>query len=130
MDTDFIGIIISCFSNDSSNIGKIEITCFQSANVSIEENPKYERLGLELEILPCSEMSTANLKALRNSPELLMQEEVEEYSASLQYNDQDLLTAVQNATVFTKSMMQIIEVVCAPMLHNLELEVKRKKEMI
>ena len=130
MDNDFVGIIISCFSNDSSNVGKIEITCFQSANVSLDEAPRYERLEVQLEIIPCSDMSTASLKALKNSPCLLMQEETEEYRSSLAYEDQDLLTAVQNATVFSKSVMQIIEVVCAPMLHNIELEVKRKKKTI
>lgn len=130
MDADFIGIIISCFSNDSSNIGKVEVTCFQSGNTSLDAIPQYERLDVELEVIPCSEISIACLKSLKNSPTLLMQEETECYANSLAYTDQDLLTTVQNATVFTNSVMHIIEVVCAPMLHHLELEVKKKKKTI
>ena len=80
--------------------------------------------------IPCEEMSTANLKALRNSPQLLLEEETEEYYKSLHYSDQDLLTAVQNATVYSKSVMQTIEIVCTPMIHNLELQLKGKRRTV
>jgi len=131
MDPDFIGIIVSCFSDDSANnSGKIQVTCFQSANVSMTSAPRLERLEVDLEVVACDVMSTANLKALRNSPQLLMEEETGEYTKSLGYMDQDLLTAVQNATIYSKSVMQIIEIICSPMINNLQNEVRRRKEEV
>jgi len=131
MDSDFIGLIVSCFSNDQSNAGKVQVTCFQSTNVAQgRAEPRYERLEIELEVVPCKDTSTACLKALRTSAGLLVTEECERYRMCLGYEEQDLITAVQNATVYAKSMMEIIEIVCSPMLHNFELEVKRKKKHI
>jgi len=131
MDKDFVGIIVSCFSHDAAHVGKVQVTCFQTANLSSSNTTsQYERVEVPIQVIPCEEMSTANLKALRNSPQLLLEEETEEYYKSLHYSDQDLLTAVQNATVYSKSVMQTIEIVCTPMIHNLELQLKGKRRTV
>lgn len=121
MDDNFIGVIISCFITDSSTgLGQFQVTCFQSLNVGSNVNPKYERFEIEQEILPCDYISDACLEALTTLPSILCEEEKDAYSKSLEYRDQDLLTAVQNSAIFSQALIQIIEYICSPFLQSME----------
>lgn len=129
MDKDFVGLIISCFNENTSHLGQMQVTCFQSIDVSSTHPPRYERLEIPQEIIPCNNISGACLQSLSSLPQILYQEEFDSYNKSLRHDDQDLLTAVQNASVFSKSIIRIIEMICSPILQILEnnLQMKKKK---
>jgi len=131
MDENFIGIIISCFNDDATNqLGQMQVTCFQSANTGTQNSPIYERIEIPQEVIPCDIISDACFETLTTLPEILLEEESDAYSVSLRYTDQDLLTAVQNASVFSQSLFQIIEYICSPFLQSMENQLNINNEKI
>lgn len=127
MDRDFVGLIVSCFSEDSSSsTGDIQVTCFQSINVGTSSFPQLERMEIEVEVLPCTYLSDAVLQALTGLPCILEEEESEAYKTTLMHKMQDLITAIHNGTVYTRAVCQIIDVICAPLIQTLERLLERR----
>ncbi|KAH9491808.1 BRCA1 BRCA2-containing complex, subunit 3 [Bulinus truncatus] len=120
MDDGFVGIIFSVFNEDkTTKQNRIEVTCFQSREI----NSQFQRIEVPLKIVPSPTISKPCLEALVTIPEILLQEENEAY-AKVTSDDQDLLTRIHNAAVYTKSVSHVLDVVSVPLLHNLELRLK------
>eukprot|EP00794_Sanderia_malayensis_P011359 gene11359-12543_t len=127
MDKDFVGVIISCFSEDSSSlVGDIQMTCFQAINIGTSDFPKLERLEIEVEVIPSFTLSEASLSTFVDLPCILEEEESEAYNITLLNTMQDLVTALHNGTVYTKAVCQLVDVICAPLLQAFEQLLKTK----
>ncbi|KAK3752479.1 hypothetical protein RRG08_032770 [Elysia crispata] len=117
MDDGFVGLIFSVFNEDkATKHSKIQVTCFQSR----ESNSSFERVEVPLHIVPSYSISPACLNPLVDLPKILLQEEDEAYANVSDEERQDLLTRVHNASVYTKSVCHVMEMVSGPLLHNLE----------
>jgi len=116
MDSGFVGLIFSVFNEDKvTKVNQIQVTCFQSRGI----NPDYQRLEVPLKVVPTHKIGSTCLAALVDLPKILLEEEDEAY-ARVSAEGQDLLTRMHNASVFTKSLCHVMEVVSGPLLHNLE----------
>ncbi|CAB4004184.1 lys-63-specific deubiquitinase BRCC36 [Paramuricea clavata] len=127
MDPGFVGLIFSCFNDDTaSTSGQIQLTCFQSqVNISGE----YNRVEVPVEIVPNEAISDACLEALEQLPDILGQEEEEVFQKTLSNlrRKNNLLTTVHNGAVFTKSLCHVIEVMCGPLMQTLENRLERNE---
>ncbi|GFY47927.1 hypothetical protein TNIN_64061 [Trichonephila inaurata madagascariensis] len=137
MDEGFIGVIFSVFNEDPNKKGgRIQMTCFQSQTLlddcNIEYNlPRKKRLDIPVHLVPASCISNVCMNALIQLPRFLCQEEQLAYQMTNQV-PLDYLTRLHNSSVYIKSMGQIAEVICGPLLKMLEEriinnEIKRKK---
>ncbi|XP_046852231.1 lys-63-specific deubiquitinase BRCC36-like [Xenia sp. Carnegie-2017] len=128
MDPGFVGLIFSCFNDDSAtSTGQLVMTCFQS-KPGINPN-ELERVEVPVEITPSECISDACLVALEQLPDILGQEEEEVYQKAVSnlMEKNDLLTTVHNGAVFTKSLCHVIEVMCGPLMQAFENRVKRNE---
>lgn len=127
MDQDFFGVIISCFSEDSSSsVGDVQVTCFQAVKMGTGPYPELKRLEIELEIIASPSISDAALTALAELPCILEQEESEAYKNTLIHEVQDLITAIHNGTVYTRAVCQLVDVICAPLIQAFEKLLQRR----
>jgi len=126
MDKDFLGLIVSCY-NDCNGTSQVQVTCFQS--VENPSNPsQFIRREIPQEIVQVRYMSEACIDSLATFPDILLKEEMDAYTPCLNSQNQDMITAIQNASVFSQSLMKIIEYICAPFLQNMEVEKKMVDE--
>lgn len=132
MDDGFIGMIFSVFNEDPSKKGgRVQMTCFQSQTVIEDCNIEKKRLDVPVHLVPASHISNVCMKALIKLPRFLCQEEQLAYQITNTLT-LDFLTRVHNSSVYLRSMGQIAEVVCGPLIKMLEEriinnEIKRKK---
>ncbi|XP_005091457.1 lys-63-specific deubiquitinase BRCC36 isoform X2 [Aplysia californica] len=125
MDDGFVGLIFSVFNEDKvSKFNKIQVTCFQSRQI----NSEFHRAEVPLNVVPTCQIGPACLSSLVELPKILLQEEDEAYARVSDPADQDLLTRVHNASVFTKSLCHVMEVVSGPLLHSLEQRLQANKQ--
>ncbi|XP_028407772.1 lys-63-specific deubiquitinase BRCC36-like [Dendronephthya gigantea] len=132
MDPGFVGLIFSCFNDDTaSSRGQIQLTCFQS---HVNSSMEYRRVEVPVRIVPSETISDACLEALEQLPDILGQEEEEVYQKTLNKvkpekatKKNDLLTIVHNGAVFTKSLCRVIEVMCGPLMQTLENRLDRNE---
>ncbi|KAK0066502.1 lys-63-specific deubiquitinase BRCC36 [Biomphalaria pfeifferi] len=123
MDAGFVGIIFSVFNEDKvTKQNRIEVTCFQSQ----EFNSQFHRVEVPLEVVPSTSISVPCLDALITIPYILHQEEGEAYDR-VTNEDQDLLTRIHNAAVYTKSVSHVLEAITVPLTHNLETRLRNNK---
>lgn len=126
MDDGFVGLIFSVFNEDKlTKQNKIEVTCFQSQEV----NSEFQRLEVPLFIAPSYQIGKPCLDALVDLPKILLQEEDDAYER-VSVESQDLLTRIHNASVYTKSLCHVMEVVSGPLVHNLECRLQANKQRI
>ncbi|GBM21031.1 Lys-63-specific deubiquitinase BRCC36 [Araneus ventricosus] len=132
MDDSFIGVIFSVFNEDPNKKGgRIQMTCFQSQTLIDDCNIEKKRLDIPVHLVPSSCISNVCMNALIQLPRFLCQEEQLAYQMTNQV-PLDYLTRLHNSSVYIKSMGQIAEVICGPLLKMLEEriinnEIKRKK---
>ncbi|GFR94449.1 Lys-63-specific deubiquitinase BRCC36 [Elysia marginata] len=127
MDDGFVGLIFSVFNEDkATKHNKIQVTCFQSREV----NSSYQRVEVPLHIVPSYSISPACLSPLVDLPKILLQEEEEAYASVSDGEHQDLLTRVHNASVYTKSVCHVMEMVSGPLVHNLECRLVANQQRI
>ncbi|GFS64654.1 hypothetical protein NPIL_431241 [Nephila pilipes] len=132
MDEGFIGVIFSVFNEDPNKKGgRIQMTCFQSQTLIDDCNIEKKRLDIPVHLVPASCISNVCMNALIQLPRFLCQEEQLAYQMTNQV-PLDYLTRLHNSSVYIKSMGQIAEVICGPLLKMLEEriinnEIKRKK---
>lgn len=132
MDAGFIGMIFSVFNEDPSKKGgRVQMTCFQSQTVIEDGNVEKKRLDVPVHLTPSTHVSNVCMKALIQLPRFLCQEEQLAYQITNQM-DLDYLTRLHNSSVYLRSMGQIAEVICGPLIKMLEEriisnELKRKK---
>jgi len=116
MDSGFVGLIFSVFNEDKANkLNKIQVTCFQSKEVSSQ----FERSEVPLHIRPSPSLGPQCLESLTRLPQILLQEEDQAY-AKVSVDGQDLLTRIHNASVYSASLCHVVEVMSGPLLHILE----------
>ncbi|GIY01245.1 hypothetical protein CDAR_213091 [Caerostris darwini] len=133
MDEGFIGMIFSVFNDDPNKKGgRIQMTCFQAQSILLDDcNIEKKRVDIPIHLVPASSISSVCMNALIQLPRFLCQEEQLAYQITNQV-PLDYLTRLHNSSVYVKSMGQIAEVICGPLLKMLEEriinnEVKRKK---
>jgi len=122
MDNGFIGLIFSVFNEDASKQNKIQVICFQSKEI----NSEFQQVQVPLYITPSYSIGWPCLNSLVDIPKILLQEEDEAYER-VTNESQDLLTRIHNASVYTKSVCHVMEVVSGPLIHNLECRLKANK---
>ncbi|XP_035220641.1 lys-63-specific deubiquitinase BRCC36-like [Stegodyphus dumicola] len=132
MDDGFIGMIFSVFNEDPSKKGgRIQMTCYQSQTVIEDSSIEKRRLDVPIRLVPANYISNVCMNALIQLPRYLCQEEQLAYQVTNQMQ-LDYLTRLHNSSVYLRSMGQIAEVICGPLLKMLEErilnnEIKRKK---
>ncbi|XP_054708907.1 lys-63-specific deubiquitinase BRCC36-like [Uloborus diversus] len=132
MDDGFIGIIFSVFNEDPTRKGgRIQMTCYQSQTVIEDGNIEKKRLDIPVDIVPTKFISNVSMNTLIQLPRFLCQEEQLAYQVTNQ-TKLDYLTRLHNSSIYLRSMGQIAEVICAPLLKMLEEriannEMRRKK---
>ncbi|KFM82664.1 Lys-63-specific deubiquitinase, partial [Stegodyphus mimosarum] len=132
MDDGFIGMIFSVFNEDPSKKGgRIQMTCYQSQTVIEDGSVEKKRLDVPIRLVPANYISNVCMNALIQLPRYLCQEEQLAYQVTNQMQ-LDYLTRLHNSSVYLRSMGQIAEVICGPLLKMLEErilnnEIKRKK---
>nr|XP_022286615.1 lys-63-specific deubiquitinase BRCC36-like [Crassostrea virginica] len=132
MDEGFIGLIFSVFNEDKSTKSyRHQLTCFQSVNKAMDGYPpQYARVEVPLHIVPSSGLGKACLESLIELPKILCQEEEEEYKKATADPDLDLITKLQNSSVFTKSLCHIMEVMHGPLIQSLESRLEQNNAKI
>ncbi|BFZ00312.1 hypothetical protein BsWGS_03351 [Bradybaena similaris] len=115
MDAGFVGLIFSVFNEDATKQNKVQVICFQSR----ELHSQFQQVQVPLYITPSYSISRACLNSLVDIPKILLQEEDEAYE-KVTDGSQDLLTRIHNASVYTKSVCHVMEVITGPLIHNLE----------
>ncbi|KAH3869384.1 lys-63-specific deubiquitinase BRCC36-like [Dreissena polymorpha] len=127
MDPGFVGLIFSVFNEDkTTKFDRVEVTCFQSAKVGTD----YTRVEVPLHIIPCQHISEACVQSLVQLPRILGMEEEEAYVKTTQNKDMDLITRLHNASVYTKSVCHVIDLLSGPVLQVLENRLKLNQERI
>jgi len=124
MDESFVGLIVSCFDDVNVTCGDLQVTCFQSNEITLNGNAAFNRVDIPIEIRQCKTTSKASAESLMSLPKILYEEEKDSYLKTLDNVDQDLITAIQNGTEFTRSVMSTIEVTCSPLLKSMEMRLK------
>lgn len=135
MDQGFVGLIFSVFNEDKNlKQSRLQVTCFQS----VERGSEYCRVEVPLCIVPSRKLGAACVQSLVELPSILSMEEEEAYEKATRNKDLDLVTKIHNASVFTKSLCHVIDVLNGPVLQTLEgrlqrnmnriLELKKEKE--
>ncbi|KAK6194414.1 hypothetical protein SNE40_000051 [Patella caerulea] len=129
LDPGFIGLIFSVFNEDKiTKQNRVQVTCFQSVNYGGDYGPpQYERVEVPLHIVPSAGIGSTALDALVELPRILCLEEGEAYGQTTQDGDLDLLTKIQNASVYTKCLCHIMEVMSGPLIQALENRLKMNK---
>jgi len=128
MDERFIGLIFACFYQDKELLNKVQVTAFQ-ANSSQIKTPLLVEWG--------TSMGAGPLKTLTELPEILFSEEKTLFEAMTDQTNITLDT-IHNGAVYVKSLSDLLDKVCHPMLlaleqrhnHNLRTidRLKREKE--
>ncbi|KAL5004643.1 hypothetical protein ScPMuIL_018099 [Solemya velum] len=129
MDEGFIGLIFSAFNEDkTTKQNRLQVTCFQSVNQNPDIHPpEYARVEVPLNIVPSSGIGQACIESLINLPHILTMEEKEAFHRTTQHRDLDLITKIHNASVYNKSLCQIMEVMSAPLIQSLQDRLERNK---
>ncbi|ESP04837.1 hypothetical protein LOTGIDRAFT_177712 [Lottia gigantea] len=121
LDDCFIGLIFSVFNEDkNSKQNRVQLTCFQSMNYG----GQYERVEVPVHIVPSSGIGSPALDSLVELPRILSMEEEEAYNQTTREKDLDLITKIQNASVYTKCLCHIMEVMSGPLIQSLENRLK------
>ncbi|KAG8193354.1 hypothetical protein JTE90_022982 [Oedothorax gibbosus] len=119
MDIGFIGVIFSVFNEDPNKKGgRIQMTCFQAQSLHDDMNEK-RRLDIPVHLVPAPCISNVCMKALIELPRFICQEEQLSYQLSNQV-PLDYLTRLHNSSVYVKSMGQIADIICGPLLKMIE----------
>lgn len=127
MDPGFVGLIFSVFNEDkNSKQNKIQVTCFQAS----ENEADYTRVEVPMHIVPSRKIGSACVQSLINLPQILSMEEQEAYQRTLDSKDLDLLTKIHNASVYTKSLCHLIDVLNGPLLQTLENRLQQNQNRI
>ncbi|XP_075213128.1 lys-63-specific deubiquitinase BRCC36-like [Lycorma delicatula] len=131
MDRGFVGIICSVFSEDKSTKDcEIQMTCFQSKNINPDdEAPHNIRVDVPLFIKPSTHPASNCLETICDLQGILHMEEMDCYN-DLRAANLDLLTAVHNELVLTKTLYHIIDTVSLPLLKTLEQQLVAYKQRI
>lgn len=120
MDPGFIGVIFSVFNEDkATKQNKIQVTCFQSRKIGLSDN-QYERIEIPLHIVPSTSIGQACLESLVELPRIFSQEEEEAYQSLARKPNMDLITKLHNASVYSRSLSVIMEVLMGPLMQILE----------
>lgn len=127
MDEGFIGLIFSVFNEDkNTKRNKIQVTCFQS----VPNGSDYGRVEVPMHIVPSPKIGSACLQSLARLPAILTMEEEEAYQRTTQNTDLDLTTKIHNASVYTKSLCHVTDIMSGPVLQSLESRLERNKNRI
>lgn len=131
MDDCFVGLIFSVFNQDKSSKNRIQMTCFQSINHSLEgEPPQYIRIEVPVHISKSIGYSRPNLDSLVELPCILSEEELNLYTKAIENNQLDLVTHIHNAAEYSKSLCHIVEVLGGPLMQMLENRLEQNKDRI
>lgn len=127
----FVGLIISCFSNDSNNVNKINLTAFQTKKENFTLVPHYIDIEFvnEIEIFGNTWSNTANT-ALTYSSILknLLNEEEEQYNKEKDLIDGD--DCINNILLMSSRqalLCKIIQNVSTPYVKSLNSEIDNLK---
>ncbi|KAL4239626.1 BRCA1 BRCA2-containing complex [Mactra antiquata] len=127
MDPGFVGLIYSVFNEDkNTKQNRIQVTCFQAAG----NDPNFTRIEIPLHIVPSEKIGSASVQSLITLPSILTMEEEEAYYRAMENKDFDLISKIHNASVFTKSLCHVIDVMNGPVLQTLENRLERNKNRI
>ncbi|KAL3876370.1 hypothetical protein ACJMK2_034222 [Sinanodonta woodiana] len=127
MDEGFIGLIFSVFCEDKvTKQNRIQVTCFQS----VSNGGDFTRVPVPFHIVSSQWLGPTCLTSLANLPQILRMEEEEAYLRTIDYKDADLLTKLHNASVYTKSLCHIMDVMNGPLLQALENRLESNKQRI
>ncbi|XP_014211487.1 lys-63-specific deubiquitinase BRCC36 [Copidosoma floridanum] len=109
MDSSFVGLIFSVFSEDKgSKEQEVSLTCFQSDDGKSKEIP--------LVIKPTKDISTNCLKTMTELPKILAQEEEE--MAEGTRNHPDLLVSIHNNAVQTRALGHVTDIITRPLVQT------------
>ncbi|XP_060559396.1 lys-63-specific deubiquitinase BRCC36-like [Ruditapes philippinarum] len=127
MDPGFVGLIFSVFNQDkNTKQNRVQVTCFQASDNSSD----YTRIEIPMHIVPSKKIGSACIQSLVTLPNILTMEEEEAYQRAAENKDLDLITKVHNASVYTKSLCHVIDVMNGPVLQTLENRLERNKNRI
>eukprot|EP00039_Didymoeca_costata_P004146 m.71598 g.71598 ORF g.71598 m.71598 type:complete len:262 (+) comp12264_c0_seq1:185-970(+) len=118
MDSTFVGLIFSAFSDDENKVGKIEATCFQSE--FNEGSTSYVQKEIPLEIVQGFNAKCNALETLKELPKNLLQEEHELLQAAQSAANQEMQVLAHNSAVYTAAVYRLLDRICAPMLRSME----------
>ncbi|RZF38013.1 hypothetical protein LSTR_LSTR006412 [Laodelphax striatellus] len=120
MDSDFVGIICSVFSEDkNSKSWDVQLTCFQSRPSDGDDGHPYVRLEIPLYIKSAEHSESNCLETICGLQEILQMEEMDFYSETDNEN-LDVMTKIHNEMVLTKTLHHIVETISLPLLKTLE----------
>ncbi|KAJ5066254.1 lys-63-specific deubiquitinase brcc36-related [Anaeramoeba ignava] len=135
MDPDFIGIIFSVFNNDpSTNIGRIQVTCFQSRQNFSDPNDIYSQSGDHEHIqIPLGIVSSDFSYFNRNSadsilqlPKTILNEHKNAFSLFIERsklnnsNQLHPMDTIFYSSVYQKKLSCLMEYLCLPLVQSLQ----------
>ncbi|WAR03656.1 BRCC3-like protein [Mya arenaria] len=124
MEPSFVGLIFSVFNEDkTTKFNRVEVTCFQARGDS-------QREEVPLHIVPSDKINSACIQSLMGLPSILTMEEEEAYQKTTENKDLDLITKIHNASVFTKSLCHVIDVLNGPVLQMMENRLEHNQNRI
>lgn len=119
MDTNFIGLIFSCFTGGSvPGSSRFEVTAFQTAASG-------KRHEIPVKIVQTDGHRLATLEALAVLPQIFFEEERKLFESAQQSGNGCTLSHVHNNAVFTAAVTRLLDRVCAPLINTLTARLSR-----
>ncbi|KAI8373188.1 JAB1/Mov34/MPN/PAD-1 ubiquitin protease-domain-containing protein [Radiomyces spectabilis] len=138
MDSQFFGIILSCFNRTADDANRVQITCFQSEQ---KQDQSVTQLNIALEIRPSITPTLGARDTFLEIPKYLYEEQRDEYARSIdriQYGhrthmrtdndtapEEDHLASnmvkLHNAGIYGQALTRLVDGIVFPATHLLEL---------
>ena len=99
-------------------IGRVEVTCFQS--IFSDATTSHTRHEVPLDLIPCVDLQPTTLQALRSLPESLLAEERELLAMAQETSSKELQVTVHNSSIYTAAICRLLDRICAPILRYVD----------
>ncbi|KJE96123.1 BRCA1/BRCA2-containing complex [Capsaspora owczarzaki ATCC 30864] len=134
MDKNFVGLIFSCFHTEPNKANRLQVICFQAvpepSYLSSTGSGKFVSREVPLQVVSPNGLTASFSDSLSLLASVMVEEERDLYSPANQSPEtvEEIMNAIHNGSVFTKSMTGIAENLCIPLIRVLEAQLGRNHQ--